>query len=84
MPKCLNCNAELKDNKSPYDLCPDCWKLYYTRPCKGCTERKLGCHSNCETYTAWTKVHAAAKELQDAESAYKHVLFRRFTKINHT
>lgn len=27
-----------------------------TTPCKNCTERKLGCHGTCESYTEWKKV----------------------------
>ena len=23
-------------------------------PCKGCIDRKVGCHGKCEKYTAWS------------------------------
>lgn len=23
-------------------------------PCKGCVDRKVGCHGKCEKYTAWS------------------------------
>ena len=29
--------------KAYYDICP----------CKGCNERKIGCHANCEKYNSW-------------------------------
>jgi hypothetical protein len=31
-------------------------------PCKGCEERKVGCHSECERYKAWLKEYHDEKE----------------------
>ena len=40
-------------------------------PCKGCTQRTVECHSTCEDYIEWAKVHnterAAAKRKRGAE-----------------
>lgn len=32
-------------------------------PCKDCQDRVVGCHSNCECYTAWKKKHDEEHEL---------------------
>lgn len=31
-------------------------------PCKGCTERKMGCHIICQKYIAWRKERDKANE----------------------
>lgn len=40
-------------------------------PCKGCTDRKLGCHSECSRYEGWTiemgDIKAKEKEYRDSE-----------------
>lgn len=30
-------------------------KMSDSTSCKGCTERKVGCHGTCETYISWKK-----------------------------
>ena len=46
-------------------------------PCKGCTERTVGCHANCEKYKKWrTDYEAEMKEakkrsLRHSEGYYK-------------
>lgn len=32
-----------------------------TCPCKGCRDRKVGCHSGCEGYLEWRKYIGKAK-----------------------
>lgn len=32
-----------------------------TCPCKGCRDRKIGCHSGCEGYLEWRKYIGKAK-----------------------
>lgn len=36
-------------------------------PCKGCTERHMGCHGSCEKYIAKNKEHQ--KKLAEAKKA---------------
>lgn len=36
-------------------------------PCKGCQERIVGCHSNCEKYKQWQMWHAEMKTKAAAE-----------------
>lgn len=36
-------------------------------PCKDCEERYAGCHSKCELYIDWKKVHEAEKKRIDDE-----------------
>ena len=38
-----------------------------TPPCKGCTERYVGCHGKCEKYAAWQSKHEKAKQRQREE-----------------
>ena len=33
-------------------------------PCKGCQRRFVGCHSECESYLEWQKIHAQEKARQ--------------------
>lgn len=39
-------------------------------PCKGCTERRIGCHASCEAYLAYAKEREAirAARLQEGEA----------------
>ncbi len=38
--------------------------LGLSAPCKGCKERKVGCHDDCPLYQAYRKDNEARKELQ--------------------
>lgn len=31
-------------------------------PCRECTDRTIGCHSNCDKYCQWCKEHHQMKE----------------------
>ena len=31
-------------------------------PCRGCTERVMGCHSTCESYQEFLEAHAMERE----------------------
>lgn len=31
-------------------------------PCKGCENRKVGCHSSCAMYQAWNERHQQVRE----------------------
>lgn len=52
-----------------------------TSPCKGCTERCIGCHSNCDMYQKWNRDRVELQnkvivgKLQDtlSEPTYLHV-----------
>lgn len=39
-------------------------------PCRGCTDRAVGCHANCERYNAWKReLDAYNKRIDDAMRA---------------
>ena len=45
-----------------------------TAPCKGCTQREIGCHAGCELYAEWKKkmaVGAAERQrVRDGEPVF--------------
>lgn len=45
-----------------------------TNPCKGCTERRVGCHGGCEAYEGYRRYlddqNAVRKREKEAESYY--------------
>lgn len=46
-------------------------------PCKGCAERKVGCHAGCERYATWHAAHieaSKARKLSDGERAARDLL----------
>lgn len=51
--------------------------LFYRKPdspCKGCTDRFLGCHGTCEDYAAWSKEE---KEIGDKIKEERHTEFMK-------
>lgn len=41
-------------------------------PCKGCTDRSIGCHSTCVEYNAWVKQHT--EMMNDLKRLSKNVV----------
>lgn len=50
---------------------------YLENPCKGCTERKLNCHSKCERYAKWRAEYSKDKKLREAETKSAEYGYRR-------
>lgn len=42
-----------------------------TSPCKNCTDRKMGCHSECSKYNKYLEIHN-----QEKQEIYKNTLKR--------
>ena len=55
---------------------------------KDCADRKQGCHSTCEKFLDWLKVHAREKNTYDANKRiyveYSDVYVRRNRRIKKT
>ena len=44
-------------------------------PCKGCEERRVGCHAECEKYKKWLDEYHAEQEEIFKE---KHPIYRQY------
>jgi hypothetical protein len=52
-------------------------KIYYTEsPCKDCTDRTVGCHSDCERYMTW-KLSSSEKPRTYMSHTKRHKRNRR-------
>ena len=36
-------------------------------PCKGCTDREIGCHSKCSKYINWNKIISKKRDIVQKE-----------------
>ena len=58
-------------------------------PCKGCADRKLGCHSSCEEYLEFRKAQdeineqRKSKEAEENWYSKKQTKYLRIKKHNH-
>ena len=43
-------------------------------PCKDCTERELGCHSNCSLYLEWSEDRAKDRQKRYEEKGIRNAL----------
>lgn len=50
-------------------------------PCYQCTRRKVGCHEQCEDYTAWQRNRQAARDKKRQEQDADAVLIENSIKI---
>ena len=59
-------------------------ELRCTPPCKDCTDREIGCHSNCEKYIEWKNEHNRKREVlrkdEDIKDFIEDLKYRRYEK----
>ena len=60
---------------------------YTDTPCRGCGERRVGCHAECQFYKEWKEKHEAKRQAMIAErnkardfTDYKYESYSRMTK----
>lgn len=52
-------------------------KWYINAPCKGCTKRYLGCHSECNDYIEYDKANKAKRQFLYHEREKDSVTYSR-------